>query len=68
MGRPGNDSLNAAFGRDRVSAGAGNDLVNVATAGPPAFAMCGLGFDKVRFNHNERRRTRACEVRFMLHD
>jgi Ca2+-binding RTX toxin-like protein len=67
-GGSGNDSLNAAFGRDRASAGSGNDLVNVATAGPPARAMCGRGFDKVRFNHNERRRTRACEVRFMLHD
>jgi Ca2+-binding RTX toxin-like protein len=67
-GGPGNDSLNAAFGRDRVSAGSGNDLVNIATAGPPARAYCGSGFDKVRFNHNERRRTRACEVRHMLHD
>lgn len=67
-GGPGNDSINAAFGRDRVSAGAGNDLVNIATAGPPARAYCGPGFDKVRFNRNERRRTRACEVRHMLHD
>jgi hypothetical protein len=67
-GGSGKDSLNAAFGRDRASGGAGNDLVNVATAGPPARALCGRGFDKVRFNHNERRRTRACEVRFMLHD
>jgi Ca2+-binding RTX toxin-like protein len=67
-GGSGNDSLNAAFGRDRVSAGSGNDLVNIATAGPPARAYCGSGFEKVRFNHNERRRTRACEVRHMLHD
>jgi Ca2+-binding RTX toxin-like protein len=67
-GGSGNDSLNAAFGRDRVSAGAGVDLVNIATAGPPARANCGRGFDKVRFNHNERRRTRACEVHFMLND
>jgi Ca2+-binding RTX toxin-like protein len=67
-GGPGNDSINAAFGRDRVSAGSGNDLVNIATAGPPARVYCGRGFDKVRFNHNERRRTRACEVRHMLHD
>lgn len=67
-GGAGNDSLNAAFGRDRVSAGAGNDLVNIATAGPPALATCGRGFDKVRFNHNERRRTRGCEMRFMLPD
>jgi hypothetical protein len=67
-GGTGNDSLNAAFGRDRASAGPGNDLVNIATAGPSARANCGRGFDKVRFNHNERRSTRACEVRFMLHD
>jgi Ca2+-binding RTX toxin-like protein len=67
-GGPGNDSLNAAFGRDRVSGGKGNDLINIATAGPPAHANCGPGYDKVRFNHNERRRTRACEVRHMLHD
>jgi hypothetical protein len=67
-GGTGNDSLNAAFGRDRVNAGPGNDLVNIATAGPPARANCGTGFDKVRINHNERRRTQACEVRFMLPD
>ena len=64
----GNDTLNAAFGRDLANAGPGNDFVNIATAGPPARALCGPGFDKVRFNRNERRRTRACEVRYMLHD
>lgn len=67
-GGSGNDSLNAAFGQDTVKGGAGVDFINVATAGPPASVDCGSGVDKVRFNRNEGRRIRNCEVRYQLND
>ncbi len=67
-GGSGNDSINAAFGRDQVFGGSGRDFINVATAGPPARVSCGTGADKVRLNRNERRRTRGCEIRYVLND
>ena len=67
-GGTGNDSLNASFGQDTVKGGAGVDFINVATAGPPATVDCGSGKDKVRYNKNEGRRVRNCEVRYVLND
>ncbi len=64
----GNDSINAAYGADSISAGSGRDYINVATAGPPARVDCGSGPDKVRLNRNENRRTKGCEVRYVLDD
>lgn len=67
-GGAGNDSLNAAFGRDRLFGGSGRDVINVATAGPAARVSCGSGADKVRANHNERRRLSGCETRYVFQD
>ena len=64
----GNDTINAAFGRDRAMGGAGRDFINIATAGPPAKANCGSGFDKVRLNKNETKRVTACEVMYIFKD
>jgi Ca2+-binding RTX toxin-like protein len=60
-GGSGNDLIHTGNGRDVVNAGSGNDAVNAATAGPPARINCGAGFDIVRVNQNELRRTRNCE-------
>lgn len=67
-GGTGNDSLNASFGQDTVKGGSGVDFINVATAGPPANVDCGSGVDKVRYNRNEGRRVRNCEIRYALVD
>jgi len=64
----GNDTINAAFGRDRAMGGAGRDYINIATAGRPASANCGSGFDKVRLNKNETKRVRNCEVMYIFKD
>lgn len=64
----GNDSINAGFGADSISGGSGRDYINTATAGPPARIDCGSGPDKVRINRNENRRTKHCEVRYVLDD
>ena len=39
----GNDTINAAFGRDRALGGAGRDFINVATAGPAGIGRLRLG-------------------------
>jgi Ca2+-binding RTX toxin-like protein len=67
-GGSGNDTLNAAFGGDHLYGRSGRDYLNIATAGRPARADCGTGRDKVRANYNERRRTKGCEVRYILRD
>jgi hypothetical protein len=64
----GNDTINGAFGADRIFAGSGNDFINVATAGRRATVNCGTGRDKVRFNNDERRSLRGCEVQYGLQD
>jgi len=64
----GNDSLNAAFGRDRALGGSGRDFINIATAGPAASANCGSGPDKVRINKNERKKVRGCETVYVFND
>jgi hypothetical protein len=51
-----------------VIGGPGRDVINIATAGPPARVACGKGTDTVRGNANERRRTSGCEHRFFLPD
>lgn len=68
FGERGRDSINAGFGADRVAGGAQRDIINVATAGPPARVDCGPGHDTVRMNNNERRRVRHCEIRYVLRD
>jgi Ca2+-binding RTX toxin-like protein len=67
-GGSGNDSINSAFGADVVIAGSGRDAINVATAGPRARVSCGTGRDRVRLNNREKRRTRGCEIRYVLRD
>lgn len=67
-GGSGNDSINSAFGADVVIGGSGRDAINVATAGPRARVSCGTGRDRVRLNNREKRRTRGCEVRYVLRD
>lgn len=67
-GESGNDTINAGFGADVVAGGSGRDAINLATAGPAARVDCGSGRDKVRINLNERRKTRGCEVRYVLKD
>jgi RTX calcium-binding nonapeptide repeat (4 copies) len=67
-GERGRDSINAGFGADRVVGGPQRDVINVATAGPPARVDCGTGRDTVRMNNNERRRVRRCEIRYVLRD
>lgn len=67
-GGSGNDTINAAFGTDNIFGGTGVDFINVATAGKPARVDCGAGKDKVRFNTNESRRLRSCEVKYRLRD
>ena len=67
-GGSGNDTLNGAFGGDHLYGRSGRDYLNIATAGRPARADCGTGRDKVRANYNERRRTKGCEVRYILRD
>ena len=57
----GNDTINAAFGKDRTFGGSGRDFINVATAGPAATVSCGTGSDVARINNNERRRVKGCE-------
>jgi Ca2+-binding RTX toxin-like protein len=64
----GNDTINAAFGRDRALGGSGRDFINIATAGPAASANCGGGADKVRINKNERQKVRGCEVVYIFND
>jgi hypothetical protein len=59
-------TLNAAYGRDKVKGGKGNDAINVATAGPAARVNCGKGKDVVRSNFNERKRIRGCERRYSI--
>ena len=66
MGGAGNDTINAAYGRDKVFGGKGTDAINVATAGPAARVRCGKGKDVVRFNINERRRVKGCERRYSI--
>jgi Ca2+-binding RTX toxin-like protein len=67
-GGSGNDSINSAFGADVVIGGSGRDAINVATAGPRARVSCGTGRDRVRLNNREKRRTRGCEIRYVLRD
>jgi Ca2+-binding RTX toxin-like protein len=67
-GGSGSDSINSAFGADVVIGGSGRDAINVATAGPRARVSCGAGRDRVRLNNREKRRTRGCEVRYVLRD
>ncbi|WP_354699434.1 hypothetical protein DSM112329_05151 [Paraconexibacter sp. AEG42_29] len=67
-GGAGDDSINAGFGADTITGGSGVDFVNVATAGPAARVNCGSGKDVVRLNRNEKRRTTACERRYVLND
>ena len=49
-----------------VNAGAGNDKINAATAGPPARIRAGKGWDTVRINRNERRRVRSAERIYVI--
>jgi hypothetical protein len=67
-GGPGNDGIHTGNGQgDRAYGGAGNDIINAATVGPPAFVDCGSGRrDRVRINTNELNRTRHCEFRYIL--
>jgi RTX calcium-binding nonapeptide repeat (4 copies) len=67
-GERGRDAINAGFGADRVAGGPQRDIINIATAGPPARVDCGSGHDTVRMNNNERRRVRRCEIRYVLRD
>ena len=64
----GNDTINAAYGADRVFGGPGNDFINVATAGKKARVNCGSGRDKVRYNNEEKRYLKGCEVKYGLQD
>lgn len=64
----GNDTINAAYGADKVFGGSGADFINVATAGKRATVSCGSGRDKVRFNNDEKRSLKGCEIRYGLLD
>ena len=50
-----------------IRAGAGNDIVNAATAGPASVISAGSGRDTVRINNNERRRVHSAERVYRIH-
>jgi Ca2+-binding RTX toxin-like protein len=65
VGGPDRDYIIGGNGRDVIRAGAGNDDINVATAGFPARVDCGPGNDTVRINNNEINRVKNCERVFV---